>query len=148
VATLLASIRVRAGSERQFEDIARRLFKATHAAESSVRRYEYWRGAEQGMYYALESFDDYAGFIAHETSPHHLAALPELREVLQDVRLEWIDPVAGASTLKPTDRPDVADDLAARHGLDDRYRVTIQDWWLSLRAAGDERDSQWRQGRP
>ena len=76
MATLLAHIRVRPGKEVQFERIAEELHRATHEREANVRRYEYWRGAEPSTYYALESFDDLAGFVAHQTSEHHEAARP------------------------------------------------------------------------
>lgn len=137
MATLLAHILVRPGAEKRFEQIARELHDATHACERDVRRYEYWRGAEPGTYYTLESFEEFAGFLAHEASPHHVGALPALREVLQDVRLEWVDPIAGASPLKPTDlspRPDAVDLADAGR---ERDVVKVQDWWLPLRAADD-----------
>jgi len=137
VATLLAHIRVRPGAEQQFEQIARELHDATHACERGVRRYEYWRGAEPGTYYALESFDGFAGFLAHEASPHHVAALPALREVLQDVRLEWVDPIVGASPLNPTDLTPQPDDLELAEADLERYAAKVQDWWLPVRAAAD-----------
>ena len=93
MATLLAHIRVRPGKEVQFERIAEELYRATHEREADVRRYEYWRGAEPSTYYALESFDDLAGFVAHQTSEHHEAARPGLGEVIEDIRLEWVDPL-------------------------------------------------------
>ena len=74
MATLLAHIRVPPGKEVQFERIAEELYRATHEREADVRRDEYWRGAEPSTYYALESFDDLAGFVAHQTSEHHEAA--------------------------------------------------------------------------
>jgi quinol monooxygenase YgiN len=137
MATLLAHIRVRPGAEKRFEQIARELHDATHACEPDVRRYEYWRGAEPGTYYTLESFGDFAGFLAHEASPHHLGALPALREVLQDVRLQWVDPIVGASPLAPTDLapPPGATDLEEAYS--ERYGAKVQDWWLPLRAAAD-----------
>lgn len=136
MATLLAHIRVRPGAEKRFEQIARELHDATHACEPDVRRYEYWRGAEPGTYYTLESFGDFAGFLAHEASPHHLGALPALREVLQDVRLQWVDPIVGASPFAPTDLapPPDATDLET---YSERYGAKAQDWWLPLRAAAD-----------
>ena len=93
MATLLAHIRVRPGKEVQFEEIAEELYRATHEREANVRRYEYWRGAEPSTYYALESFDDLAGFVAHQTSEHHEAARPGLGEVIEDIWLEWVDPL-------------------------------------------------------
>ena len=140
MATLLVHIRVRPGAEKRFEQIAREIHDATHASERNVRRYEYWRGAEPGTYYALESFDEFTGFLAHEASPHHLAALPALREVLQDIRLEWVDPVAGASPLRPDDL--IATELEEPHR--ERYGAKAQDWWLSLRAASPHREPGWR----
>lgn len=135
MATLLAHIRVRPGQEQRFEQIAQELHDATHARERDVRRYEYWRGAERGTYYALESFDEYAGFLAHEDSPHHVAALPALREVMQDIRLEWVDPVAGASPLTPTDLTPPSDAIDREDAYPERYGARIQDWWLSLRGS-------------
>ncbi len=137
MATLLAHIRVRPGAEKRFEQIARELHDATHACERDVRRYEYWRGAEPGTYYTLESFDEFAGFFEHEASPHHEAALPALREVLQDIRLEWVDPIVGASPLKPTDLTPRADAIDLDEAERDRYGAKVQDWWRPLRAADD-----------
>src|SRR6476619_771592 len=65
MATLLAHITVKPGSEAQFERIAAEMYRRTHADEADPRRYEYWRGAERGTYYCLESFEDYLGFLAH-----------------------------------------------------------------------------------
>jgi quinol monooxygenase YgiN len=135
MATLLAHIRVRPGAEKRFEQIARELHDATHACELDVRRYEYWRGAEPGTYYTLESFDDFAGFLAHEASPHHLGALPALREVLQDVRLEWVDPIADASPLTPTELAPAPDTTGLEEAYSERYGAKVQDWWLPLRTA-------------
>lgn len=137
MATLLAHIRVRPGAEKRFEQIARELHDATHACEPDVRRYEYWRGAEPGTYYALESFGDFAGFLAHEASPHHLGALPALREVLQDVRLEWVDPIVGASPLAPTYLTPPPDATDREEEYSERYGAEVQDWWLPLRTAAD-----------
>src|SRR5262245_41238039 len=102
MATLLARIRVRPGMEARFERIAEELHRATHEREADVRRYEYWRGAAPSTYYALESFDDLAGFVAHQTSDHHEEARPALDEVIEDIALEWVDPVPRASPLAPT----------------------------------------------
>jgi quinol monooxygenase YgiN len=148
MATLLAHIRVRPGAEKRFEQIARELHDATHACERGVRRYEYWRGAEPGTYYTLESFGDFAGFLAHEASPHHVAALPALREVLQDVRLEWLDPIVGASPLKPTHLPPRPDAIDLAQAERERYGAKVQDWWLPLRAAADGRQSDSAHGEP
>ncbi len=135
MATYLAHIRVRPGMEERFERIAHDLYDATHANEQHARRYEYWRGTEPSTYYALGSFDHVAGFVAHQTSDHHEEAVPVLREVIESMRLEWVDPLPGASALAMTmtaPTPDDASDLEAQWY--DRFAdAMVADWWLKLR---------------
>ena len=134
MATLLAHITVRPGCEAQFEEVARNLYVATHAAEIGVRRYEYWRGAEERMFYTLLSFDDHQAFIAHQTSDHHETASPKIGELVESIRLEWVDPIDGASPLGATEMlpaPPDADDLTLTYT--DRYAARIAAWWLPLR---------------
>ena len=76
MATLLAHITVKPGSEERFEGIARDLYERTHANETGVLRYEYWRGGDPRTYYTLLSFDDHRAFIQHQTSDHHESASP------------------------------------------------------------------------
>lgn len=140
MATILAHIHVKDGAEAQFEDIARRLYQATHDQESGVRRYEYWRGAEQGRYYTLLSFDDHRTFIGHQTSAHHEAAAPELGEVIDSLQLEWVDPVAGASDLPSTehqDAQDEADELTKAYTS--RFAADVAAWWATFRVAPGSR---------
>ena len=134
MATVIAHIRVVEGAEARFESIIRDLYRSTHETEPAVRRYEYWRGAEPREYCALIAYDDFRGFITHQTSDHHESASPDLRQVIESLRLEWVDPVAGASDLPSTEMqpalPD-ADDLTRRYT--DRYAAQIASWWLALR---------------
>ena len=102
MATILAHITVKPGAEARFETIARELYAATHEHETAVRRYEYWRGADARTYYTLLSFESFPAFILHQTSAHHEAASPALGEVIEALRLEWVDPIAGASPLVAT----------------------------------------------
>ena len=134
MATILAHIRVKPGAETAFEEIARALFRATHEHETGVRRYEYWRGAEPRTYYTLLAFDDFRAFIAHQTSEHHEAASPEIGTVVEAIRLEWVDPIQGASDLPPTASQDVpagADELT--HAYAKRFAADVADWWAALR---------------
>ena len=134
MATLLAHITLKPGSEAQFEAIARGLYERTHADESSVVRYEYWRGATPSTYYTLLSFVDHRAFIAHQTSDHHEAASPQLGELVANLRLEWVDPIEGAGVLGPTGTqaaPTDADELTARYAA--RFAADVADWWLALR---------------
>jgi quinol monooxygenase YgiN len=134
VATVLAHIRVLPGREPQFEELARNLYRSSHADERDVRRYEYWRGAEPGTYYTLISFDDFAGFLAHQTSPHHETAGPHLREVMDSIRLEWVDPLSSASPLTPTDMSPLPDDpTELERAYHERFAATVQEWWWPLR---------------
>ncbi len=130
MATILAHITVRAGEEQRFETIARSLYTATHDTETGVRRYEYWRGAEPRTYYTLLAFDDFVTFIGHQTSPHHESASPDLGAVLESIRLEWVDPIEGASPLPRTasqSMPADADELTQKYAR--RFAAQIAAWW-------------------
>lgn len=132
MATILAHIKIFAGKEQEFEKIIRPLYEASHRIETKLRRYEYWRGAEPGQYYCLLSFDDFVGFMEHQSSDHHEA--PDFPALLENIRLEWLDPVAGASDLtqtEPQELPADANDLMKEYAK--HYSVEVQDWWRSLR---------------
>jgi quinol monooxygenase YgiN len=134
MATALSHIRVRPGMEAEFEEIAAELYRATHAEETAVGRYEYWRGAEPGSYYCLLSFDDFLGFLTHQSSDHHSAASPRLHEVTESMTLEWLDPVPAASPLAPTDvMPLPADATELEATYHRRFADIAQPWWLPLR---------------
>lgn len=135
MATILAHITVKEGSEAAFEQISRDLFGTSHETETGLLRYEYWRGSEPRTYYTLLSFVDFAAFIAHQTSDHHEEASPRIRDVVQDIRLEWLDPVEGASPLGrtvPQDLSGAADDLTRRYGK--IFAAQVAEWWLPLRS--------------
>ena len=134
MATILAHIRIKPGKEAQFEQVEGALWRATHANEQHVRRYEFFRGAEERLYYGLLSFDDFVGFLEHQTSPHHEDA--PLGDLIESIRLEWVDPLSKASDLPPTNRqplPEGASELMARYHA--ALSPTVQDWWLPLREA-------------
>jgi quinol monooxygenase YgiN len=134
MATILAHIRVNEGKEAQFEAIAQMLYERTHATETGVRHYEYWRGAAPRTYYTLLAFDDFATFIAHQTSPHHEEASPQFVGVFESFRLEWVDPIQGASDLPPTasqELPADADELTKVYAQ--RFAADIAAWWQGLR---------------
>lgn len=134
MATILAHITVKPGTEAAFEAIAADLYTESHATEGDIVRYEYWRGADARTYYTLLSFPDHRAFIAHQTSDHHEVASPRLREVMESIRLEWVDPIATSSPLTATNvqpAADDADDLTVLYT--DRFAATVADWWLPLR---------------
>ncbi len=132
MATFFAHIKIFDGKEAEFERVAREIWHNTHTLEEGVLRYEYFRGQEPGHYYCLLSFRDFKTFMIHQTSDHHEA--PDFGSLLESNRLEWLDPVDGASDLPPTNPQDLgpdASDLAKRYSQD--HGVVMQDWWLKLR---------------
>ena len=133
MATILAHIQVHSGREGEFEAVIRALGEDTWK-EQGNRHYEYLRGAKPGFYYCLLAFDDFNAFLTHQTSDHHEFASPKLGELIEDLRLEWVDPVQGASKLPSTEMqalPEGADELTARYH--EIFAATIQSWWLTLR---------------
>ncbi len=134
MATILAHITIKAGEAAHFEALAREMYSATHQHETAVRHYEYWRGEQPNTYYALLAFDDFHGFIAHQTSPHHEAASGDLRSVIEAMRLEWVDPIAGASPLPPTAHQapaEGASDLEVRYSS--MFAAHVAEWWATQR---------------
>lgn len=128
MATILAHINVVEGKEADFEQIAHEMYRATHSEETGVRRYEYWRGEQPGMYYCLLSFDDFRAFLAHQTSEHHEA--PDWGSVLAGIRLEWVDPLINGSDLPSTQPQEIsesANDLMKQYA--ETYAVRRAHWW-------------------
>ncbi len=134
MATMLAHITVKPGTESQWEAICRRLHAASHSSEPGLLRYEYWRGQEPRTYYCSLAFEDHRGFIEHQVSDHHETESPAIGDCLEAFRLEFVDPVEGASELPATAHqpaPEGADELTVKYT--ERYRARVADWWLALR---------------
>lgn len=132
MATFLAKIKIYEGKEAEFEDVARMMYEATHRTEPKCRRYEYWRGAEPRTYYCLESFDDFVGFMEHQTSDHHEA--PDFGSLLETIELEWVDPIQGAADLVPTEAQEIpADAPELMHRYAATHPAVVQAWWQTLR---------------
>ena len=134
MATILAHIKVREGSERRFEQLAAGLYRGTHENEKGVRRYEYWRGSEPRLYYGLLAFDDFRAFLVHQTSDHHEQASPALGEVIEDIKLEWVDPIKAASPLPETEHQEPAGDAnELTRQYSKLFAARVADWWRGLR---------------
>ena len=134
MSTLIAHITVVEGGEATFEALAQELYEISHRVETGLRRYEYWRGAQPRHYYAIVACDDFRAFIAHQTSDHHEAFGPRLGTVMESIRLEFVDPVQGASDLPATDMQQPlpgADDLTVAYSA--RFAAGVADWWTPLR---------------
>jgi quinol monooxygenase YgiN len=131
MATILARVTVRPGCSEQFEQVARELYERSHAAEPGLQRYEYARGHDERSYYTMFAFDGYHDFLAHQASPHHVAATPALRDLIESISLEWLDPVPGASPLSPTARtaPDPAGLDQAMREHAGRHPMVVAGWW-------------------
>ena len=118
----------------RFEAVARQLYASTHELEPRVRRYEYWRGADENTYYSLLSFDSFDDFLVHQTSDYHEAASPELGTMIAAIRLEWVDPIESASPLAPTNSAPLARDATELERLySQRYAAQVAAWWGELR---------------
>ena len=133
MATILAHIRIHPGREAEFETLSRTLYAATGDEEGRLS-YQYWRAQEPGLYYCLLAFTDFNAFITHQTSDHHEAASPKLQEMIADIKLEWVDPVAGAAEFPPTDMqplPEGADALRTKYH--ELFAAQIADWWAQQR---------------
>lgn len=134
MATILAHITIRPGMTERFEAVARQLYASTHELEPRVRRYEYWRGADENTYYSLLSFDSFDDFLVHQTSDYHEAASPELGTMIAAIRLEWVDPIESASPLAPTNSAPLARDATELERLySQRYAAQVAAWWGELR---------------
>lgn len=134
MATFLAKIKIFEGKEAEFEETARMMFRETHKNEPECRRYEYWRGAEPRTYYCMESFTGFVAFMEHQVSDHHEA--PDFGSMLEEIELEWIDPIQGACDLIPTEPeplPADASDLMIEYSKN--HNVVMQAWWDALRKA-------------
>lgn len=136
MATILAHITVRPGQAARFEEIAAELYRLTHEREPNVRRYEYWRGAEENTYYTLLSFDTFNDFLVHQTSDHHEVASPQLGQVVTGIKLEWVDPIQGSSPLASTTEggplPADANELLVEYAK--RFAVQVAPWWATVAA--------------
>jgi quinol monooxygenase YgiN len=133
--TILAHVLVKEGKEADFEALGRMLYAETHANEPRCRRYEYWRGNAPRTYYVLLSFDDFDGFMTHQVADYHDAAGPALGECFEAFRLEYLDPIEGASPLAPGQTsapvPEGASDLW--RGYVERHSEATPSWWASRR---------------
>ena len=133
MATFLAHIRVKPTCEAAFERTVTSLRAATEANESRTLRYEYWRGREERTYYALASFEDFGAFLDHQTSDHHEDAIGALKEVIESMRFEWVDPIASASPLPSTRMlplAECASPAAAKYH--EQFAVRDVEWWDRL----------------
>lgn len=136
MATILAHITIREGHEAAFEKMARTIYADTHEHETQVNSYQYWRGQEQRTYYTLLAFEDHHAFIGHQVSDHHEDLSAGLRDAIEDMTLEWVDPIDGASPWPATEHQpaqDDASDLTKKYT--DLYCAAVAAWWAPMRSS-------------
>ena len=131
--TLLAHIRIKPGKEAKWEVIIADMVAQTFATEDGVLRYEYWKGQEPNAYYCLLSFADKWAFYEHQMSDHHEGH--DFADVLDSIRLEYVDPVEGAGggltrTLDPPMPPDASE---MQRTAQARFPLTVPEWWSGRR---------------
>ena len=104
--------------------------KSVHLdADTFLMKREFLKNADQTW-----EDDDFLSFLAHQTSDHHETAGRELGKYIESIRLEWVDPIVGASKFAPTNSqpiPEDADELTKHYAV--RTAAQIADWWLPLR---------------
>lgn len=131
--TLLAHISIKPDKLEKFEAITEDMVKQTLGTETGVVRYEYWKGQQENFYYCLLSFEDKWAFYRHQMSDHHEGH--DFADVIADIRLEYVDPVEGASGgLGPTSDPEPTDDMDEKMKIaQERYPLDIASWWTGRR---------------
>ena len=128
MATLLAHIKIKPGGEAVWEAAMAKLVENTLANESEVIRYEYWKGQEPNSYYGLLSFTSKHAFFVHQDADYHRDG--GYGEVIEDIKIEFVDPVADASPLPRTENPPLPDDASdGMREWEDISPVEVADWW-------------------
>jgi len=128
MATILAHIEIKPGTESQWESIMADMVSQTFAHEEQVLRYEYFKGQSPLHYYCLLSFEDKWAFYLHQASDYHEGH--DFEAVLANVELEYLDPVKGASDLPPTLNPLLPDDATdAQRATEAAFPIHIPGWW-------------------
>lgn len=127
--TLLAHIKIKPGKEDKWEAIIEDMVTQTFATEEGVARYEYWKGQEVNSYYCLLSFETKQSFYEHQMSDHHEGH--DFGEVLESIRLEYVDPVqgAGGGLARTEDTPLPADASEKQRTAQERFPIEIPAWW-------------------
>ena len=134
--TLLAKIQIHPGKEALFEQVMAKMYEQTHATESEVLRYEYWRGREPSFYYCLLSFTSNQAFWEHQASDHHSGEMENFTACIADLDLEVVDPVQGSSPL-PASNDDGPAANAAPSVVEEagNFPIAVSEWWQALKAA-------------
>ena len=128
--TILAHIEIKASKEEKFESIMQDMVTQTLAEGTGVLRYEYFKGQKENFYYCLLAFEDKWAFYEHQNSDHHESH--DFADVIENIKLEYLDPVEEASplphTLDPPLTDDMSDDMKKAQKI---YPSQIAGWWIN-----------------
>ncbi len=133
MSTLLAHVKIKQGLEDHWEEIAKRVFAATHENEDGCVRYEYWRGSAPRTYYVLLSFQSFDDFMIHQVADYHHNT--DFRDCFEDFKLEWVDPIESASPLKQseTSGKEKADESDLWNTYVRNHSNKVPEWWINQR---------------
>ena len=95
----------------------------SHIRDYRVNKVRYRR---QGLYLKH--------FLKHQISEHHEKAGAQYDGVIEDINLEWLDPIDDAAPVGITEMqsiPEGSSDLAKEYGVS--HAAEVQEWWLKLR---------------
>lgn len=80
---IVATLKIKAGREAEFESIFRELQVAVNKNEPGVIQYEVFKSrSQESTYLVMEQYKTEADLGAHRTTPHMVAAGPKLGAVL------------------------------------------------------------------
>lgn len=79
---IVATLKIKAGHEAEFEAIAKDLAAAVKANEPGCLQYDLFKSKQPSTYVFMERYADGAALAAHGKTPHYTAAGPKLGAVL------------------------------------------------------------------
>lgn len=92
----LKVLRVKAGSEREFERLFRALREEMREHEPGCILYALLQSrTDPGAYIVHEQYQDQAALEAHERSAHGALYFPQIRALLESIEVEYFDGVVG-----------------------------------------------------
>lgn len=133
---IFAHVKCKPGKSAYLEDWVAFMVRNTRF-ETLCTRYEIWRGSDLDTYYVMECFSDANGFFIHQASSYHIALGLAMRQldVIENMRVEWIDPAGAAHAQFPptTDKPLPRDASVDVKREKENFPVREAPWWLDLR---------------
>lgn len=135
MATLFCSLDIKADKLGEWERIITKLVNATREHEPDCLRYEYYRSSKDNRYYVLLSFHGATEFYEHQGADYHNRYFAEAMSFIEDLALEWIDPIRnGGSGLPSTYIQPISENASAQAKAEvSKCPIVVQQWWDTLR---------------